>query len=105
VNSKDFLDNLPRQSLLNFAFYQEEILKQNDRKHHWSNYSTKHLLKRLKDEVGELTRKIAKYSTGDTVCIKDTENVMKECADVSNFAMMIFDNLYEELYTNDKEET
>lgn len=75
-----------RPEMERFTRIQEIILRKNDHKSHWKNYSLKWLLRRLKTEVRELERAINKIT-------KDTgPDVDSECADVANFAMMISDN-------------
>ena len=49
----------------------------------WRNESAENLFKRMVEEGGELYDEIKK---------RDKEAIIKECADVANFAMMIADN-------------
>lgn len=55
-------------------------LRENSHKAHWSTVSTEFLLDRLLEEVEELAEALDYGSTDD---------IVSECADVSNFAMMI----------------
>ena len=73
-----------RKELKQFAEFQEKILKKNDHKSHWSWCKTGWLLRRLGQELNELRRACKKGNT---------EEIKSECADVANFAMMIYDNL------------
>jgi hypothetical protein len=77
-----------RSALQVFALYQESILRKHDDKLHWSRVSNKYLLKRLKDEVQELASSL--WNKGQLI---SRDDVQCECADVANFAMMIFDNI------------
>lgn len=92
-----------RKSLKKFAEFQEKVLKKNDNKDGWDDCSFNELCDMLRDEMKELrsilkdsgcfwfTNSI-KYSDNDErkEC---KEHISKECADVSNFAMMIYDNI------------
>lgn len=72
-----------RESVLKFAEHMEKILKENDHKGGWSGCSPYFLFLRLEEE----TEKELK----EAFLISDREKILKECADVANFAMMIFD--------------
>lgn len=65
-----------------------ERLEANDHKTGWDHMSLTQLLQRLRQETGELERAIAKT---DAVHV-DNGSIIKEAADVANFAMMIADN-------------
>ncbi len=56
-------------------------LRKNRHKAHWNTVSQAWLLGRLKDEVEELQ-----------LALQEGWDVISECADVANFAMMIADN-------------
>jgi NTP pyrophosphatase (non-canonical NTP hydrolase) len=56
-------------------------MQKNRDKAHWSTVSKFWLLNRLKQEVHEL----------HDALLNDPDNVISECADVANFAMMIAD--------------
>ena len=64
-----------------FANYMEKILHHHDHKNGWENVLYSYLLARLKDEVNELED-----------ALLNREDIEQECADVANYAMMIFDN-------------
>ncbi len=63
-----------------FSNEMERKLLENDHKSHWSGFTNRQLLNRLKQETAELEHAIG--------CGKD---VVGEAADVANFAMMIAD--------------
>ena len=72
-----------RKELKWFAEIQERKLKQNDYKHHWSNLSDDQLFHKLMMEMAELFEAISTW---------DSFEVIDECVDVANFAMMIASN-------------
>jgi NTP pyrophosphatase (non-canonical NTP hydrolase) len=75
-----------RQELSWFSEQMEMTLKENDHKGGWGSEqcSLDYLIERLKEEVNEL---IVATDSGKA----GVENVIRECADVANFAMMIAD--------------
>ena len=79
------------ESLLWFAQQMGEKLDENDHRLGWHAYgvTTGYLLRRLSQEIGELRRAIEKR--GD---------VIHECADVANYAMMIADRARTASYCN-----
>jgi len=72
-----------RWQVVMFALRMEEKLQRNDHKEHWTSYSAKWLLNRLRQETQELTRAI---ENGE-----EPEAIANEAADVANFAMMVAD--------------
>jgi NTP pyrophosphatase (non-canonical NTP hydrolase) len=68
-----------------FANEMEKKLGVNDHKSGWEGMTYPQLIRRLRQELGELERAIAKGKPG----------VIGEAADVANFAMMIADNFYD----------
>lgn len=78
-----------RTSVKWFAEQMELKLKENDYKGGWARCDHSWLLDRLKQEVTELEKALEK--------VDNQENVIKEAADVANFALMIAD-LAGELY-------
>ena len=72
-----------RESLKRFSNYQEKILKENDYKGGWTNDSDGILLLRAVEELTELKKAIINC---------EPQSIKKECGDVANFMMMIFDN-------------
>jgi len=73
-----------RDPLARFAMEMERVLRENDHKRGWADCSQVWLLNRLKQETAELERALA-----------SGKNIVKEAADVANFAMMIADNACE----------
>ena len=55
-------------------------LRENSFKRHWDDMPIDDLLNRLKEEMAELE---------EAIKAKDLDNIPAECADVSNFCMMI----------------
>lgn len=74
---------MPREALVRFTEAMEAKLKLNDHKRHWSQCGLTYLINRMKEEVEELIEAI---ELGEPI-----DEVQGECADVANFAMMIFD--------------
>ena len=70
-----------RKEVEQFTEAMEERLKENDHKHHWSNYTPQQMFDRLEQEVDELRWAFS------------NESKRHECVDVANFAMMIWDLL------------
>ena len=68
-----------RKPLMRFAQLQEKVLQDNDHKGGWEEMKLWDLIECLEEEVDELKESLI------------GEDMQKECADVSNFAMMIFD--------------
>jgi hypothetical protein len=73
-----------RKALRNFADRQEEILKENDHKNGWHNCFDGWLWDRALLEMLELRDEI-KHG-------KSSGSIRRECCDVANYMMMIFDN-------------
>lgn len=72
----------PRRVVRWFAAEMEKQLVENDHKGGWGASKLAYLSKRLTDERNELSRAIR---------LKNPESIIKECADVANFALMIAD--------------
>ena len=92
-----------RKPLKKFAEYQEKILKENDYKEGWGECCINDLYGKLREETSELIEIL--LDSGEFNCInpiKDLvdkehrENISKECADIANFAMMIYSNINKE---------
>ncbi len=73
-----------------FAETMEEQLEINCHKPGWEKCTFAYLLRRLLEEVGEL---VDDYLEGEVDAVRKQRNVLEECADIANFAMMIADNL------------
>lgn len=83
-----------------FSSKMEEELLLNDFKGGWKDCEVQWLIKRLQDEVDELKSEWYKRENDwgrsadeGYMFVKSNEDLIKECADISNFAMMIADNL------------
>ena len=74
----------PRKTVQWFARQMEAKLRENDHKGGWDDCELGWLLRRLGQEVGELRR-----------ALKKEKHVVREAADVANFAMMIADVWHE----------
>jgi hypothetical protein len=100
-----------RPSLMRFAEYMEAVLRRNDKKKSWENCTYEYLLNGIERETKEL-RECFWYPDGRSelfgivgddflVSNRFTEDqVLSECADVANFAMMVFDVLMQREYKN-----
>lgn len=73
-----------RPSVAAFAQAMEQKLKENDYKGHWDHCSMQYLSMRLTQEREELRRAVERA---------DSKEVLREAADVANFAMMIAENV------------
>jgi len=71
-----------RNEVVIFADAMEAKLKENDHKQHWSSMPMQYLIGRLAEEQEELREAIEG---------ENSEEILKEAADVANFAMMIAD--------------
>ena len=86
-----------RQQVEWFANQMENKLMENDHKGGWVDCDPLWLLKRLREEVGELERELFKTCScrGCADCnhlnMPNKDRVVREAADVANFAMMIAD--------------
>jgi NTP pyrophosphatase (non-canonical NTP hydrolase) len=74
-----------RPELQWFVQQMEQKLKENDHKQHWNNYDIDYLIHRIYEEQDELEIAITQKLSA--------KEIIKECADVANFAMMIADNV------------
>lgn len=84
---------IPRGEVTRFATEMETVLRENDYKDPYTDCSIEWLFERLEAEVEELRIAIKERTNDDG----DKElNVRKECVDVANFAMFIFENRREE---------
>ena len=79
-----------RPCVLNFALEMESKLKKNDHKTGWQGYAFYQLRDRLEDEVLELQEACAELEANRSK--PRIKKVIKEAADVANFAMMMADN-------------
>lgn len=77
-----------QQAVDRFALDMLTKLRANSHKAHWRVVTPEWLLGRLREEVEELSDAIDDEFDG--IC--SAETVIRECADVANFALMIADN-------------
>jgi NTP pyrophosphatase (non-canonical NTP hydrolase) len=77
-----------RPEVLEFAHEMESELYANEKKGGWTECDFEYLFNRLKEEVGELPEAIHKWQKKEGASLP---NLVSECADVANFAMMIAD--------------
>ena len=80
-----------RPSLLRFAIEMEKQLKRNDHKGGWSDMEDQVLLRYLSQKVQEV-EDIVQYESSSFLTEKDIKIIIKKCADIGNYAMMIADN-------------
>lgn len=76
-----------RESVKWFAEQMEAKLKENDEKGGWDDCNIYWLIKRMREETNELLKAVNLHR--DLGATK--ENIIREAADVANFAMMIAD--------------
>lgn len=80
-----------RKEVIAFSEDMERKLCANDNKGGWSTCELTWLLRRLREETGELAGAIGALMHADLVDMR-AQFVIDEAADVANFAMMIADN-------------
>ncbi|MBH0331464.1 hypothetical protein ABH14_16950 [Brevibacillus brevis] len=78
-----------REEVLWFAEQMEAKLKENDHKEGWNGCGIFWLKNRLIEEVNELSDAMDAGHNSESGL--DVENIIREAADVANFAMMIAD--------------
>jgi NTP pyrophosphatase (non-canonical NTP hydrolase) len=76
-----------REDVQWFSQEMEKKLVENDHKAHWNEMTIAYLEMRLQQEVAELNDAIMQFHFGEGT----TNSIIKEAADVGNFAMMIAD--------------
>jgi NTP pyrophosphatase (non-canonical NTP hydrolase) len=80
---------MPREQVQWFAEQMEKKLQENDRKGGWEGCNLHWLIERIEIETKELRTAVNLYmSLRDP---KEKINIIKEAADIANFAMMIAD--------------
>ncbi len=75
--------HLAEKAVGGFAAEMVAKLAENSHKAHWGTEANTRLLRRLREEVDELR---------DALIDGHPREIIRECADVANFAMMIADN-------------
>lgn len=88
---------LPRDEVAWFAGEMERMLRKNDHKSGWDNDYLGDLLSRMREEARELRlivddAQLYPGSRRDNYSTAQLEAIIREAADVANFAMMIADN-------------
>lgn len=79
-----------KQAVHRFTKTMNNKLRKNCSKRHWRTLSNTGALFYLEKEVDELRRALMNG---------DLNNIMEECADVANFAMMLHDNAQQKILT------
>ena len=82
----------PREEVTWFAGKMEEVLRENDWKGGWQKMSAVEILERLRQEIDELFEALLSDPTAG-VFPASPDQLIKECADVANFAMFFADNV------------
>lgn len=75
-----------------FSEQMENKLKENDHKGGWNHCGKYWLFERMKEETSELLQELSVFSNG----AENEGMVIKECADIANFSMMIADKVREQ---------
>jgi len=89
INSDDFIDFIEklRPEVVIYALMMESKLQKNDHKGGWFNRSNGSLWHALHNEIREFDEALINRATADVLPI------FRESADMSNYGMMIADNL------------
>lgn len=74
-----------RPCVMKFARQMERKLRENDYKGGWEKETNEYLLSRLREETDDV-------ENWAKCLMRSPIHLQKECADVANFAMMIYDN-------------
>lgn len=86
----------PRKEIEWFAQEMEGKLRENDHKGGWEGCRFSELFPRLRDETDELLVKahpLQLDTTAEKLTRADACELIRECADIANFAMMLADNI------------
>ncbi|PEP86132.1 hypothetical protein [Bacillus pseudomycoides] len=75
-----------------FAEQMESKLQENDHKGGWKQCGKYWLFERMQEEMTELLQELSLFSND----AENEDRVIKECADIANFAMMIADKVREQ---------
>lgn len=79
-----------RGSIRWFAEHMESKLKENDHKGGWEENTVDDLFEKMKIEIIELQEELESDSIPSSIPVWSA-NIIRECADIANFAMMIAD--------------
>lgn len=85
-----------------FSREMEKRLRANDHKTGWDGLDPWWLYRRIEDERTEIARALAVDRAPGKL---RAEAIIRECADVANFAMMIADNARQEMERHPQEES
>jgi NTP pyrophosphatase (non-canonical NTP hydrolase) len=88
---RDFPDGLVRESVAWFAEQMERKLRLHDDRPGWMGNLPNALLDRVREEVDELDNALDYGARAEDQ--SHPQNIIDECADVANMAMMIADNM------------
>lgn len=88
------LENFVDEAVMSFIIDMKYKLRLNNHKGHWKDYEQDWMVNRLRQEFEELKAAI-KNAELKKPCPSQADllAIVHECADVSNFAMMIADNV------------
>lgn len=75
-----------------FAEQMESKLQENDHKGGWQQCGKYWLFERMQEEMTELLQELSLFSND----AKNENRIIRECADIANFAMMIADKVREQ---------
>jgi NTP pyrophosphatase (non-canonical NTP hydrolase) len=89
------------QAVLQFTIDMKYKLRLNNHKGHWKDQDFTHLLMKLNGEVSELVEALKPIQKSGRFDQKVFMDIIHECADVSNYAMMIADNAKRMMVTTD----
>ena len=84
-----------RKEVQEFAEAMESTLLDNDHKGGWDDCDLIWLFERVEQEVEELRTALFVAGAEESNILKDKyiEDIKKECTDVANFCMMVYDNI------------
>lgn len=94
-----------RQEVKDFADAMEERLQANDYKGGWDNCRLDWLWKRIAGEHAELMwvlHEVKAETMDENITPEAAKKIIKECADVANFAMMIADRVKYKIQRKEK---
>src|SRR4030042_5521990 len=87
--------DVPREEVSHFAMIMEARLREHDDRSGWKGKPFRYLIFRLNQELNELYSCFSHpvLTDGEAEPLVGPEKIIREAADVANFAMMIADNL------------
>ena len=90
---RDVLESWIDTAVMSFITDMKYKLRLNNHKGYWRNYNLKYLLDKLEGEVAELKKASQVWSVSNKVDHAKLIDIIHECADIANFALMIADNM------------